>query len=127
MAEFGGLVHGVAPAADHPDGNDSPHASLNLVHRDSSHPGKNLGTAGGLHLDGEEEGAAVPGGGEEPTAQHLECVNVFFIKFFSFLAFVHHHHPIICARVPHLPLHLLQQHALISDGGKKHIFQKVKT
>ena len=42
MAEFGGLVHGVAPAADHPDGNDSPHASLNLVHRDSSHPGKTL-------------------------------------------------------------------------------------
>ena len=42
MAEFGGLVHGVAPAADHPDGNDSPHASLDLVHRDSSHPGKTL-------------------------------------------------------------------------------------
>ena len=80
MAEFGGLVHGGAPAADHPDGNHSPHASLDLVHRDSSHPDKYiLGTADGLHLDGEEEGAGVPGGGEEPTAQHLEYVNVFFL------------------------------------------------
>ena len=73
MAKFGGLVHGVAPTADHPDGNDSPHASLNLVHREI------LGTADDLHLDGEEEGAGVPGGGEEPTAQHLEYVNVFFL------------------------------------------------
>ena len=79
VAEFGGLVHGGAPAADHPDGNHSPHASLDLVHRDSSHPVKILGTADGLHLDGEEEGAGVPGGGEEPTAQHLEYVNVFFL------------------------------------------------
>ena len=38
-----------------------------------------IGTADGLHLDGEEEGAGVPGGGEEPTAQHLEYVNVVFL------------------------------------------------
>ena len=130
VAEFGGLVYRVAPAADHPDGNDSPHASLNLVHRDSSHPGKTLAQLMAFTLTEKRRVLLCLEGVKSPLPSTLNMSTFFFfIKFFLFLAFVHHHHAIICARVPHLPLHLLQHHALIPDGGegKKHIFKNVKT